>query len=241
MEKALPIKDSDNSPLRVDQVDFPTGQLGISICPGKYDDYARSGPCHRDARKDLTTAKNWGAKLVVTLLEDQELEFLRVTHLPDEAKNLGLGWWRFPVPDEHPLEIVGHPILDPQYDVWTLPNALLRRFLKVGGKVLIHCRGGLGRTGTLVSRLLIEEGHSPQEALAKTRLARRGSVETKEQEQYLFNLPARLAKKRKFLVALDQISESDQGYPLKTLFEDPVNFDLPAWIKKVKALLPKEI
>ncbi|MDR2140293.1 MAG: phosphatase [Deltaproteobacteria bacterium] len=237
METPKLIKDSDNNPLRIDPVDFPPGQVGISICPGKYDDFARSGPCHRDVRKDLTLAKNWGARVVVTLLEDREMEFLRVAHMPGVVQELGLSWWRFPVPDENPLELTGHPVLDPRLDPWTLPNALLRRFLRAGGQALVHCRGGLGRTGTLVARLLIEEGVTPQEALATVRRARSGSVETGAQENYLYNLPARLAEKQDLLRAWAQIPEEEQGHPLKTLFESPVNFKLEEWVAKVKAKL----
>jgi protein-tyrosine phosphatase len=235
------VKDSDNNPLRVDPVDFPPGQVGISICPGKYDDYARSGPCHRDVLKDLTLVKNWGANILVTILEDKEMELLRVTHLPQVAKSLGFSWWRFPVPDERPIEIVGHPVLDPKFDVWTLPNAILRRFVKAGGRALIHCRGGLGRTGTLVCRLLIEEGHSPDEALALVRRSRRGSVENREQENHLYALPGRLAQKQPLLEALTKIPDEDQGNPIATLFNDPVNFHLEEWVKTVKDRLPPEV
>jgi ADP-ribosyl-[dinitrogen reductase] hydrolase len=232
------VKDSDNNPLRIDPVDFAPGQVGISICPGKYDDWARTGPCHRDVEKDLSLIKRWGAKILVTLIEAKEMSFLRVESLPQVARDLGFSWWHFPVPDERPLEIPGHPLLDPSLDAWTLPNALLRRFLRAGGQALIHCRGGLGRTGTLVCRLLIEEGIEPMEALRIVRRARYGSVENSAQEHYLFALPARLAQKKPQLEALASIPEEIQGNPLTTLFNDPVNFNLAAWVKTVKAHAP---
>ncbi|MDR1607696.1 MAG: dual specificity protein phosphatase family protein [Deltaproteobacteria bacterium] len=241
METPIFIKDSDNSPLRVDKLKFFDGQVGITICPGKYDDLARSGPTHRDVKKDLTLAKDWGAKLVVTLLEDHEIEYLRVQHMPEVIQELGLSWWRSPVPDGHALEIPGHPFLDPQYDHWTLPNALIRRFLKAGGKVLIHCRGGLGRTGTLVSRLLIEEGYEPREAIAKVREARRGSVENGQQVDYLLDLPRRLAQKDRLYAALAAIPDEAQNQPIQTLFADPLKFDLCQWRQLVKTLLPKDL
>ncbi|MDR0548814.1 MAG: hypothetical protein LBI10_05310 [Deltaproteobacteria bacterium] len=233
------IKDSDNNPLRIDPVVFPPGQAGISICPGKYDDLARSGPCHRDVFKDLSLAKRWGAHILVTLLEDKEMAYLRVTHMPQVAKELGFSWWRFHVPDGFPLEIPGHPTLDPKDDPWTLPNALLRRYFKAGGRALIHCRGGLGRTGTLVARLLIEEGYPPKEAIEVTRAARRGAVENLAQENYLEALPKKLAQKQDLYAALAQIPDEIQGNPLATLFNDPVNFHLADWLATVKAHLPK--
>lgn len=60
--------------------------------------------------------------------------------------------------------------------------------LKTGGKVLIHCRGGLGRTGMIAAGLLTEFGLSPEQAINEVRRVREGSIETWEQEQYVRRL-----------------------------------------------------
>lgn len=57
--------------------------------------------------------------------------------------------------------------------------------LKNGEKIFVHCRGGLGRTGTLAARLLIESGLAPEIAIGEVRKARNGAVETIAQEEYL--------------------------------------------------------
>ena len=54
-----------------------------------------------------------------------------------------------------------------------------------GQSLVVHCRGGLGRTGLISARLLIELGESPARALARVRAARPGAVETREQETYV--------------------------------------------------------
>ena len=46
----------------------------------------------------------------------------------------------------------------------------------LGGKVLIHCRGGLGRAGLVAALLLVEEGVSPPEAIRRVRAARPGAI-----------------------------------------------------------------
>ena len=51
--------------------------------------------------------------------------------------------------------------------------------------MVIHYRGGLGRTGTVAARLLVEFGMGPEEAIAAVRKARPGAIENAEQEDYV--------------------------------------------------------
>jgi ADP-ribosyl-[dinitrogen reductase] hydrolase len=63
----------------------------------------------------------------------------------------------------------------------------LRSILRGKLDVLIHCRGGLGRAGTIAARLLIELGIEPKKATASVRAARPGAIETSEQEEFVRN------------------------------------------------------
>ena len=59
--------------------------------------------------------------------------------------------------------------------------AAIREALGAGKRVAVHCGWGLGRTGTLLACYLVSEGASVEEAIAKVREVRPGSVETEGQ------------------------------------------------------------
>jgi protein-tyrosine phosphatase len=69
---------------------------------------------------------------------------------------------------------------------------MLHAELSSGGLIVVHCRGGLGRTGTVAARLLMERGVMVEGAIRRVRAARLGAIETTEQEDYLRNLPSRV-------------------------------------------------
>ena len=49
--------------------------------------------------------------------------------------------------------------------------------------VAVHCTAGLGRTGTVLAAWFVSQGLSPQNAVARVRRLRPGSIETDEQER----------------------------------------------------------
>ena len=54
--------------------------------------------------------------------------------------------------------------------------------------VLVHCRGGLGRAGTIAARLLVELGMDPTKAIVSVRAARPDTIENCNQENYVKNI-----------------------------------------------------
>ncbi|XP_048255435.1 uncharacterized protein LOC124115604 [Haliotis rufescens] len=66
--------------------------------------------------------------------------------------------------------------------------SLMERAAQQHKGVALHCAGGRGRTGTLIACYLVkEEGLSAAAALRRTRDLRPGSVETKDQEQVIYD------------------------------------------------------
>lgn len=65
-----------------------------------------------------------------------------------------------------------------------------------GCSVAVHCRGGYGRTGTLIAAYLISKGMPAREAIELVRRRRPGSIETAGQEQFLAQFENELQKTR---------------------------------------------
>jgi protein-tyrosine phosphatase len=57
--------------------------------------------------------------------------------------------------------------------------------IRGGERIVVACRGGLGRTGTAVACLLVDGGLPPNEAIARVRAVRPGTVERPSQEAFV--------------------------------------------------------
>ena len=172
---------SESSPLRVDSVTPGDGygRIGITLCPGKTDPAGMSGPWARDLDADLDKVQHWGASAVVSLIADEELDGLAVRGLPDTVRDRHMEWVHAPIPDGWP------PGRDFE-DAWAVAGEAMRDRLRLGFDVLVHCRGGLGRAGTVAARLLVELGVSPDEAICRVRAARSlCAIETTAQEAHV--------------------------------------------------------
>jgi ADP-ribosyl-[dinitrogen reductase] hydrolase len=118
-------------------------------------------------------------------LEPEELTLLRVEHLGKEVALRNMLWFHIPIVDTKT------PNEDFERE-WDVAGEQLRSILRSGSDVLVYCRGGLGRAGTIAARLLIKLGMKPETAIARVR-AERGSdaIENDEQEMYVLGLGTR--------------------------------------------------
>ena len=127
----------------------------------------------RDARA-LGALRELGVKVLVNLHEQ--------AHAPEAMTQHGLTEVHLPVADFQPPT--------PQQ----LEEGVLaiERALAAEQCVAVHCGAGLGRTGTLLACYLVKQGLQPEEAIARIRTIRRGSVETRQQETAVAEYARRL-------------------------------------------------
>ncbi|MGR3178047.1 MAG: dual specificity protein phosphatase 23 [Candidatus Anammoxibacter sp.] len=59
-------------------------------------------------------------------------------------------------------------------------------------KIVVHCDGGMGRTGTILAIYLVSaKGYSAKDAISEVRKKRPGSIETREQEDVIYKYKER--------------------------------------------------
>ncbi len=140
-----------------------------------------TGGWQRDLDIDLDAIRDWGAAAVITVAEDHELLALRVPDLGRKVRDRHMAWYRLPIADV--------AIPSSKFEAqWADVGEGLRARLNDGFNVLVHCKGGLGRAGTIAARLLVELGVTPRKAINAVRQARPGAIETTEQERYVLAL-----------------------------------------------------
>ena len=167
---------SANNPLRIDTLPFgPAGGLiGLTFAPGKQQLNAMSGSHRRDLGADLDVIAAWNAAAVVTLVEAHELDALAIADIGAQVRRRHMEWHHWPIGD---FQVPDAAFMA----AWPARSAMLRELLARGGRVLVHCKGGLGRAGSIAARLLVEDGMAPDAAIAAVREARLGTIETTAQ------------------------------------------------------------
>jgi atypical dual specificity phosphatase len=73
----------------------------------------------------------------------------------------------------------------------------VKREREQGRKVAVHCGAGYGRTGTMLACYLVAQGSAPEAAINLVRKRRPGSIETREQEEFVHKYAQTLTKPSK--------------------------------------------
>lgn len=137
------------------------GRIGICRLPGLFGNLG----------SDVRAIVEWKPRIVVSMTERSEMDRCGSGKLGAELAEAAIDWFHLPIGDyEAPS--------DSSAMAWPDLAARLHRVLREGGAVLLHRRGGQGRSGMIALRLLVERGERAKFALARLRSARPGAVET---------------------------------------------------------------
>jgi len=140
------------------------GTLALSPIPGRTRHYGTD--------RDRLLA--WAPALVISMTTQAELDRKGSGGLGRDLAAHGIAWRHLPVPD------FGTP--GPELDaLWPEVSAEALTALGAGGRVLVHCFGGCGRSGMICLRLMVDAGEAPGPALSRLRAMRPCAVETEAQ------------------------------------------------------------
>lgn len=178
-------KTSESHPIRVDflppEARLGPGRVGLTFAPGKQAE-GIDGLWRRDLETDLARLRSeYRADLLVSLCEPHELAEMKIANLYDRAR-------------AHGIEVAPYPCVDqgvPLSPALVAPLVDRIQHTSAEGRVVvIHCRGGLGRSGTIAACAITARGIGPDEAMWMVRVARKGAIENARQEEFVHEFSA---------------------------------------------------
>jgi atypical dual specificity phosphatase len=134
------------------------GKLAGCAHPGRWNTL-------RETLSELTEQQQITAMVTLT---EEPLE-------KDVLEEYGIAWLHLPVAD----------FCVPDLEAAEEAVHFVTEEIRHGGRVVVHCHAGYGRTGTFLACCLVAEGYAPEKAIDLVRAARPGSLETNEQEAFV--------------------------------------------------------
>ena len=154
-------------PFEVFEISVGPAILGMSPLPGLTGDFLA----------DVEKIFNWNPTTIVSLTPKKEMEDLGASDFVSMMAKERIPWVHFPIKD--------FSIVDQQQEIlWEKISKNISLQINNGNRILVHCRGGCGRTGMIVLRFMIEFGEDPEKALERLRAIRPCAIETRAQENW---------------------------------------------------------
>ncbi len=164
----------ERGPLRVDWLDKKlTGnrRVGVTLLPGRKD-------YNRSLDEDLVSLKDAGVTHIVTLVSPDELIDYGVENLRESYKQAGF--------ENRYLGIKDQGVSSFQQMKGLV--GWMAEAVDEGKSIMIHCVGGLGRSGLAAACYLAARGAGAAEAIAEVRRARSPrAIESEEQRRFVYD------------------------------------------------------
>ena len=155
-----------------------TGKLFLTCFPGLNAEKAFDLDI---IQSTLSALVGLGCTTIVSLVEDKEFEEICGKEIfLEHIKKHDLQW--------HHLPIVDYKVPEAEFfRNWGRVCLALKNELKIGHSIGLHCKGGIGRSGTVAAMLLIEYGIENSVAIQQVRQKRKGAIENHLQENFVLN------------------------------------------------------
>jgi len=117
-------------------------KLIFTPCPGTKD---------VNLDESLSQLKQQGVSMLLTLMFDEELVENNAVEISQLCNIHKVKWLQLPIVDDEAPQAVFE-------QQWTKHKALILNEIINKGVVAVHCKGGTGRTGTVITLLLLQLG-----------------------------------------------------------------------------------
>ena len=144
-------------------------KLLFTPCPGT------KSVCLEESIKQL---KENGTSMLITLMFDKEMISNDLISLPEVCHNHQLSWFQLPIiDDEAPSKVFESQ--------WEKHKLVILNELNNKGVVAIHCKGGTGRTGTVIALLLLALGWPVDKIVNEVQRVKPQALKIRKQLDYL--------------------------------------------------------
>lgn len=159
--------------LQIDHIFTENGTIYVCCAPGKKEPQKN---VNRNLYHDLQCIEDHNIDCIICLIEDFEFDEVQISEYPEEVLKLGIDFIHYQIKDHY---------IPTNLQTFHQLVLLTLNLLDSGKKILIHCRGGVGRTGVLCACVLIHKGFTGTEAISYVRERRKGALKNLVQRIFI--------------------------------------------------------
>lgn len=125
----------------------------------------------------ISTLKQAGTNMLVTLMFDEEMEKNNALSLPTECERQGIEWVQLPILDDAAPSQAFESL-------WGVQKANILEVINNKGTIAVHCKGGSGRTGLVIGLILLAFGYSGEKVIEEVQKIRPKALKNPFQLDY---------------------------------------------------------